>query len=177
MATIEKAVPWHSSLAAKVSAPFASAVLEAGDDIFGTWGVWLPRTDSALAILRRGDALAVFAQWEHQSGFARSYFEAWVGSCESNPHWKPAYRDDLLLVTVNPAPPVEAAWVHLAATGTRHNPKLSAWADWLHEGAGIVHPLEAAALEAARRILRNQVPTADAPSRDLPEQAILRRIV
>jgi hypothetical protein len=142
--------------------PLCQRVLEAGDDIFGTWGVWLPRTDPLWQFCDAAMHWPCYAQWEHQSGFARSYFEAWVGSCESNPHWKPAYRDDLLLVTVNPAPPVEAAWVHLAATGTRHNPKLSAWADWLHEGAGIVHPLEAAALEAARRILRNQVPTADA---------------
>ena len=74
-----------------------------------------------------------YASWEHQLSFARSYFEFWVEGRNQNPYWQPAYLDETVLVTVNPSSPIEAAWVCIAATGSRHNPKLADWENGFNE--------------------------------------------
>ena len=138
--------------------PLCNEPMLSSEPLFGTWGVWLP---SSNPLERYCDATmhwSCYANWKHQARFARSYFEAWVRAQGHNPYWKPAFVDDSVLVEVNPTPPVEAAWVYVAATGTRHNPKLEDWSTWLHASQD-EHPLEHAALSAIKRKLINHVPT------------------
>jgi hypothetical protein len=127
--------------------------------LFGTWGVWLPQNDPLEAYCDAVMHWECYATWEHRSSFARSYFDFWVEGRHQNPHWRPAYFDDTVLVTVNPSPPIEAAWVHLAATGTRHNPKLDDWAAWLQRDDKEDHPMERAAVAMVKRTLSAHVPT------------------
>jgi hypothetical protein len=129
--------------------------------LFGTWGVWLPKSDALWKFCDATIHWNCYAAWEHQRQFARSYFEFWVEGRNENPYWRPAFLDDSVLVTVNPSPPVEAVWVHLAATGTRYRPALENWGNWLSDSSGDNHPLEQAALANVRQVLRTNVPTSE----------------
>ncbi len=126
--------------------------------LFGTWGIWLP---SENPLVNYCDAVLhwdCYAVWEHQTSFARSYFESWVQGRNGNPYWRTAFLNDDVFVEVNPSPPVESAWVYVAATGTRHNPRLEDWKAWLHGENEHDHPLEKAALASVKQVLQKHVP-------------------
>ncbi len=148
--------------------PICDQVLAPDADHFATWGVWLPESDGLSRFCDSVMHWSCYAEWKYQRRFARGYFEFWVSTSDQNPYWKRVFLNDSVLVTVNPKPPVEAAWVYLAATGTRHNPKLGEWGNWLERDDGDRHPLEAQALGNAKQTLRVELPT---------KAALLSRVV
>ena len=92
--------------------------------------------------------------------FARSCFDFWIEDEKTSVYWWKAYLDERVLVTVNPDPSVESAWVHLAKTGSRHSLRLKDWERWLRQPCDAAeHPIEAIALARAKRTLGAAVPT------------------
>jgi hypothetical protein len=139
--------------------PLCNEAMLSNEQLFGTWGVWLPQSDPLVAFCDAMMHWSCYASWEHRRSFARSYFDFWVEGRNQNPHWQPVFLDDTVLVEVNPSLPIEAAWVYVAATGSRHNPKLADWEKWLQRDEDENHPVERAAVAAIKRTLRAHVPT------------------
>lgn len=136
--------------------------MQSDQQLFGTWGVWLPSSDR---LWRFCDAMLhwdCYAEWKYRNRFAQSYFEFWIEHEKRNPYWWRVYRDDSIFITANPSPPIESIWVHLAETGTRHSVSFDEWADWLTADRDpTMHGVELQALTRAKRTLRREIPTAE----------------
>jgi hypothetical protein len=149
-------------LFAGMKCPLCGEPMDSEQPLFATWGVWLPESD---ALSRYCDAAMhweCYARWPERPSFARSYFEFWVQAEGGNPYWWRAFLDDNVFVTVNPAPSIESAWVHLAETGSRYDVRLVDWVGWLNEQCpDTMHPIETTALATAKAILGAAVPTKD----------------
>ncbi len=136
--------------------------LHSEEQLFGTWGVWLPGSDR---LQRYCDAVLhwnCYADWKYRVRFARSYFEFWVRHEQGTPYWWRVYGDETVFVTVNPLPPNASLWVHLAATGCRYPVPVGDWESWLvAEADPTMHPVESNALAYAKRLLRRTLPTGE----------------
>lgn len=141
--------------------PLCEQPIKAGEAVFTTWGVWLRPDDPLAHCCDGGIHWECYAKWPHRRRFAETYFNFWVEGERSDVFWHRAFLDDQMLVTVNPAKPVESAWVVLKSTGSRISVKLSNWETWLDHGdAHAEQPVLADALRQAKTALRAEVATA-----------------
>jgi hypothetical protein len=141
-----------------------AGILEEGQALFATSGVFLPKADPLWKYCDAGLHWDCYAFWGERPRFARAYFQMWVDGEKSDLYWGKAYLNDALLVTVNPQPPVEEIHLHLADTGTRHFVKLKDWAGWIASEAWSLeaeHAVVRAAFKPLFPILRQRFPTSD----------------
>ena len=140
--------------------------MTADDQVFGTWGVWLPSTDRLHHFCDATLHWGCYAEWKYRERFAKSYFEFWAGSAHGNSYWRVVYRDEQILVTANTDVAVSSAWIVIAETGSRLSVALSEWDEWLasvdHDDR---HPVEQAAIKRVKATLSQCVPTRDAIER------------
>lgn len=129
-------------------------------DLFGTWGVWLPSGNPLLKFCDASMHWSCYAAWPHRPEFARSYVDFWVRNHTVQSPWRIAHLDRICLVSVNPDPTVWSSWIYFYATGSRKDVSLDLWSEWLARGAEFAaHQVEREAIEAAVGQLRLHHPT------------------
>ncbi len=103
-----------------------------------------------------------YARWPERRAWAAAYVAEMRN--RHNPYWVEVLADAHAVVLVNPDPGNERVQVLLVATATELEVLPGDWAAWLKGQTGPrgVHPVEAAALEAARPGLAQALPDAKA---------------
>lgn len=135
--------------------------LDALDNSFRASGKFLPAGDPLAHFCNAPLHWSCYADWPDRPRFARHHVEAWVQANRTNPFWWFIYRDDLVYVSANPAPPVEEASVRLYGVGSDIRVPLPRWKEWLAAAKRVtprLHALELAALAEVLPTLRAKFP-------------------
>lgn len=123
-----------------------------GTAFFATSGVFLRPGDPAHPLCDVAIHASCFAKWGDRERFSLAYFERQVD--HGNPYWTVVFDDDDLHVRVNPAAPVAAVQVMLAALIARPRVPLGEWDAWIAAGPDGRHPIELDAMRAVWERLR-----------------------
>lgn len=108
-----------------IRCPLCDHAIALDEPFFATSGVFLPPSDSAVAMCDAALHWDCYAKWPERPRFARAYFER--RSFASNPYWVVVLSDDEVQAAVGN----ERIRIQLAATGSLADVTLEEWDAWI----------------------------------------------